>query len=168
MLFINSIIITVLPTPAPPNNPIFPPFEYGARRSITLIPVSKISVSVDWSVNFGASRCIGHFSFVFTSPFWSIGWPITFIILPKVSGPTGTLIGAPVFWTASPLFRPSVLSIAIVLTLFSPRCCATSKTSLFPELSTSNAVKISGNAPSNWTSTTAPITWMIFPFLLIL
>ena len=32
---------TVLPTPAPPKRPIFPPRRYGARRSTTLIPVSK-------------------------------------------------------------------------------------------------------------------------------
>ena len=45
---------TVFPTPAPPNNPIFPPFAYGASRSITFIPVTRISVSVDWSLNTGA------------------------------------------------------------------------------------------------------------------
>ena len=55
MLLINSIIITVLPTPAPPKSPIFPPLEYGANKSTTLIPVTNISLSVDWSVNFGAS-----------------------------------------------------------------------------------------------------------------
>ena len=50
------------------------------------------------------------------------GSPITLIILPKVSGPTGTLIGDPVSVTLSPLLRPSVLSIAIVLTAVSPKC----------------------------------------------
>ena len=54
MLFINSIIVTVFPTPAPPNRPTFPPLAYGANKSITLIPVTNISVSVDWSVNLGA------------------------------------------------------------------------------------------------------------------
>ena len=48
-LLINSIRRTVLPTPAPPNNPIFPPFKNGAKRSMTLIPVSKTSVFVLWS-----------------------------------------------------------------------------------------------------------------------
>jgi hypothetical protein len=33
---------TVFPTPAPPNNPIFPPLAYGARRSTTLIPVIRM------------------------------------------------------------------------------------------------------------------------------
>ena len=34
MLVISSWISTVFPTPAPPKSPIFPPFAYGARRSI--------------------------------------------------------------------------------------------------------------------------------------
>lgn len=63
-------------------------------------------------------------------PLSSIGSPITFIILPKVSGPTGTMIGFPVSRTYYPLTRPSVESIAIVLTLLSPKCEATSKISL--------------------------------------
>ena len=104
------------------------------------MPVTNCSVSVAWSVNFGAALCIGHFSFVLTSPFSSIDSPTTFIILPSVSGPTGTLIGAPVFITSSPLLRPSVASIAIVLTSFSPKCWATSKINLLPELFTSSAV----------------------------
>jgi hypothetical protein len=52
----------------------------------------------------------------------------------------------------------------MVLTLDSPRCCATSKTSLLPPLSHSKAVNISGSSPSNFTSTTAPITCVMFPF----
>jgi hypothetical protein len=55
MLLINSIK-TVLPTPAPPNKPILPPRRYGANKSTTLIPVSKIEGFVSNSVNAGASR----------------------------------------------------------------------------------------------------------------
>jgi hypothetical protein len=55
-------------------------------------------------------------------PLSSIGSPMTFIILPKVSGPTGTIIGPPVSLTGYPLIKPSVESKAIVLTLESPRC----------------------------------------------
>ena len=43
MLRISSWMMTVLPTPAPPNRPILPPLAYGASRSTTLMPVSKIS-----------------------------------------------------------------------------------------------------------------------------
>ena len=55
MLLISSWINTVLPTPAPPNNPILPPLAYGSIKSMTLIPVNKTSVEVDSSSNFGAS-----------------------------------------------------------------------------------------------------------------
>ena len=60
MLLINSCIKTVLPTPAPPNNPILPPFAYGSIKSITLIPVNSTSVDVERSSNFGACLCIGN------------------------------------------------------------------------------------------------------------
>lgn len=55
---------------------------------------------------------------------------MTFIILPNVSGPTGIVIGLPVSMTSYPLTRPSVASRAIVLTLVSPKCWATSNISL--------------------------------------
>ena len=70
--------------------------------------------------------------------------------------------------TSSPLFKPSVASIAIVLTVVSPKCCATSKTNLLFPFLHSNAVKISGSSPSNLTSTTAPITCVIIPLLIII
>ena len=51
---INQFLIkTVLPTPAPPNRPILPPLMYGANKSTTLIPVSRISTSVDNSSKLG-------------------------------------------------------------------------------------------------------------------
>ena len=53
MLLINSWINTVLPTPAPPNKPTLPPLIYGANKSTTLIPVSRISTLVDNSSNGG-------------------------------------------------------------------------------------------------------------------
>lgn len=55
-------------------------------------------------------------------PLSSMGSPITFIILPKVSGPTGIIIGLPVSTTVYPLIKPSVESMAIDLTLLSPKC----------------------------------------------
>src|SRR5260364_80934 len=42
MLLINSIILTVLPTPAPPNRPTLPPLANGQIKSITLMPVSAV------------------------------------------------------------------------------------------------------------------------------
>ena len=73
------------------------------------------------------------------------GSPITVPVGPETLGRIINVIGEPVSVTLFPLFKPSVLSIAIVLTVASPKCCATSNTSLFPELSHSNAVKILGN-----------------------
>ena len=51
MLWISSWISTVLPTPAPPKRPILPPRTYGAIRSTTLMPVSKISTFGERSSN---------------------------------------------------------------------------------------------------------------------
>jgi len=99
-LLISSIIITVLPTPAPPNSPTFPPFEYGARRSTTLIPVSKTSVAVLSSSNGGGSLWIDQYSLALTSPASSIASPITLKIRPRTSSPTGTLIESPVALTS--------------------------------------------------------------------
>ena len=52
---IISWMITVLPTPAPPNMPILPPCTYGSSRSITLMPVSSITFFGSRSAN-GAHR----------------------------------------------------------------------------------------------------------------
>ena len=41
----NSMMRTVLPTPAPPNSPVFPPRINGHRRSMTLMPVSSTVVA---------------------------------------------------------------------------------------------------------------------------
>ena len=51
MLLISSIIVTVLPTPAPPNRPTLPPLRTGHIRSITLMPVSSSSCDGDSSSN---------------------------------------------------------------------------------------------------------------------
>ena len=56
MLRIISMTMTVLPTPAPPKSPIFEPLENVQIRSMTLMPVSRISVSVDCSEMAGALR----------------------------------------------------------------------------------------------------------------
>ena len=53
MFLINSIRITVLPTPAPPKRPTLEPLAKGQIRSTTLMPVSKISTSDACSENVG-------------------------------------------------------------------------------------------------------------------
>src|SRR5258708_1082455 len=91
------------------------------------------------------------------------------MIRPSVPGPTGTEMGAPVLAASIPRTRPSVESIAMHRTVFSPRCCCTSSTrlptsSLIDGLLTRSAEKIGGSVPApNSTSTTLPGTWVIFP-----
>src|SRR5262245_16361576 len=82
---------------------------------------------------------------------------------PRHSSPTGTAIGSPVSVTSWPRTKPSDVSIATVRTVFSPRCCATSRTRRWPPFLVSSAFRMAGRWSSNWTSTTAPMTWVIFP-----
>ena len=73
-------MMTVLPTPAPPNSPILPPLRYGSSRSMTLMPVSNICSSVDWSSSVGAGRWIGQRSADLHRPVGkSTGSPSTFM-----------------------------------------------------------------------------------------
>src|SRR5580698_10293237 len=96
-------------------------------------------------------------------PASSIGSPITFMMRPSVPAPTGTWIGPPVSLTSWPRTRPSVVSIAIVRTVDSPRCCATSSTRRFLPFMVVMAFRIAGRWPSNCTSTTAPMTCVMRP-----
>src|SRR4051794_7506250 len=130
------------------------------------MPVIRISASVDWSMNSGAALWIGERRLVMTGPRSSTGSPITLRVRPSVSGPTGIMIGLPVSTTSAPRTSPSVVSIATVRTVFSPRCCATSSTRVRAALSTCSADRIDGRSPSNRTSTTAPMIWVIVPTLL--
>src|SRR6202451_2610144 len=85
---------------------------------------------------------------------------------PSVPAPTGTLIGWPVSETSWPRTRPSLISMAMVRTVDSPRCWATSSTRRLPWFLVSSALRIAGRWSSNCTSTTAPMTWVMRPTLL--
>src|SRR5208283_3261144 len=93
------------------------------------------------------------------------------MILPRVAFPTGTEIGFPVSVTFIPLTTPSVVCMARVRTLLSPRCDATSSVmsrvgmpfSELPGDSNFKALSIAGSSFSNSTSTTAPITCDTLP-----
>src|SRR5690242_3362308 len=134
---------------------------------MTLMPVTRIDASVDWSTKGGASAWIGAVCSAPMGPSSSIGSPMTFMIRPSVFGPTGTRISEPVERTSWPRVRPSVVSMAIVRTTSSPRCWATSSTRRLPPLSVSSAERIGGRSPSNATSTTAPMTWLTRPTRLL-
>ena len=56
ILWMSSCMMTVFPTHAPPKSPTFPHLSIGQIRSMTLIPVSKSSVFVESSSNFGDAR----------------------------------------------------------------------------------------------------------------
>lgn len=122
------------------------------------------------SVKRGAGLWIGALIPPSIGPCSSTGSPITFKIRPRVPwerdrcltnelysilsclpGPTGTMMGAPVSTTSCPRTRPSVASMEIVRTVFSPRCWATSRTRRGAPGATftSKAFKIGGRAPSN-------------------
>src|SRR3989440_825887 len=127
------------------------------------MPVMRISASVDWSVKGGGGWWIGRRCSCGTGPASSTGSPITLIMRPSVPSPTGTAIGWPVSATSWPRTRPSVVSMAMVRTVDSPRCWATSSTRRLPLLVVSMALRIAGRWPSNCTSTTAPMTWVMRP-----
>ena len=87
-------MLTVLPTPAPPNRPTLPPLANGQIRSITLMPVSSSSCDGESSSYSGALRWIGAIWVESTGPRSSIGLPSTSMMRPSVALPTGTVIGA--------------------------------------------------------------------------
>ena len=114
------------------------------------MPVSNISTFTAWSTNLGAARWMGMNLVALTGPPSSTGWPTTLRMRPSTSSPTGIRIGLPVFLTAMPRTRPSVVSMATQRTVRSPRCCATSTTRLsgrssIAGLVTVSAVLISGS-----------------------
>ena len=117
-----------------------------------------------WSAKDGASLWMLAMCSCEIGPASSMGSPITFMMRPRVAGPTGTRMAAPVSVTGAPRTRPSVVSMAMVRTTFSPRCWATSRTRrkgspvFWSVLVHSSAFRIAGRAPVNSTSTTAPMT----------
>ena len=160
---IISWISTVLPTPAPPKRPILPPFTYGVSRSMTLIPVSRISVlPSSWS-KAGGSRWMLHCSPSRPKPGSSMQSPSALNTWPFTTSPTGTEIGLPVSLTSAPRTRPSVGAMDTARTRLSPRCCATSSVMVLATASrvtsTCRALNRAGCSPrGNSTSTTGPIT----------
>ena len=130
-----------------------------------MIPVSRISVSVDCSSNVGAGLWIGKYSFTTGFGLLSMGSPSTLKIRPRVSSPTGIVIGAPVATASIPRTSPSVEPMAIHLTVSSPRCWDTSTTRRFPFfIVMSIASLMLGSLPwLNLISSTAPMIWVILP-----
>ncbi len=174
MLLISSSMLTVLPTPAPPNRPILPPLANGQTRSITLMPVSSSSIEGDSSSKPARAWWIARRSSDLIGPPSSIGRPSTSMMRPSVPMPTGTLMPSPVPRTCMPRFRPSLEPIAMVRTTPSPSCCWTSKVSpcstrrlLGSASSTSASYTCGMCSRGNSMSTTAPMHWTICPLAMI-
>src|ERR671934_1301382 len=120
------------------------------------MPVSNISVVGVRFSTFGASRGIGQRSLTSIASPSSIVSPRRLKMRPRVTSPTGTVIGPPVSVTSAPRARPSVVSIATARTRSSPRCCCTSQTSTCPLFSTVIAWLISGSSSGKTASMTTP------------
>ena len=86
-----SVNRIVLPTPAPPNKPIFPPLTIGAKRSTTLIPVSKTCCLVS-IFKLRTFLCMGSVKPLVISPLPSKAFPNISTTLPRSSLPTGNKI----------------------------------------------------------------------------
>ena len=159
---IISVMRTVLPTPAPPNKPIFPPARYGVSKSMTLMPVSNMRRLGSSAAKSGAGRWISQRSASLKSSLSpSRQSPHTFHTCPRVLSPTGTVMPWPVLRTGVPRRKPSVGFKHTARTRLWPSCCATSANTLFGLPSTitvnSSAWFNSGRAPrGNSTSITGP------------
>src|SRR3954462_8281120 len=141
---------------------------------MTLMPVTSTSAEPACSAKLGASRWIEEVCSALIGPASSIGSPMTFMMRPRQAGPTGTVMGLPVSKTSWPRTRPSVVSMAMARTAFSPKCWATSNTrrTCLPVLASvlvvSSAFRMAGSSPSNSTSTTAPMIWLRRPLEVVL
>ncbi len=131
---------------------------------MTLMPVSKTSTFVDWSMKAGGALWMGENLVAPTGPASSTGSPTTLRMRPSVSLPTGIMMGLPVSLTSVPRVSPSVESMAMARTVDSPRCWATSRTRLSARaemlgLVSVSAFRILGSIPGGKsTSTTGPMT----------
>ncbi len=106
VLWISSVISTVFPTPAPPNNPPLPPRSRGASTSMALMPVAKISeTTVRWVKGMDGWWMERHSPPKIFS-FSSITAPKTLNIRPRSLCPTGTFRWWPRSSTVEPRANP--------------------------------------------------------------
>ena len=89
---ISSMMMTVLPTPAPPKMPVLPPLVKGRDQVDHLdAGLKDLDFGRPALRNGGAGRWIGiACALVSTRPALSTGGPSTLKMRPSVAGPTGT------------------------------------------------------------------------------
>ena len=100
--------VAVLPRPAPPNSPILPALLKGRMRSMTLMPGRPESRPADGLVDRSPGPCDRwpmRSCSTRPSPPRASGVPSTSMMRPKVIGPSGTEISAPVLSTPTPRCR---------------------------------------------------------------
>ena len=120
-------------------------------------------------MNFGAARWIGERFLALTGPASSTGSPTTFRMRPSTSGPTGIVIGAPVFLTGMPRTRPSVVSIATQRTVLLAEVLRDLDDQVVVAVvdrrvgEQERGVDLGQLGRSNSTSTTGPMTWTTRP-----
>ena len=133
---------------------------------MTLMPVSKTSFAGFWLTKAGGSRWMAMVSLTSMSPRPSMGSPMTLMARPSMVSPTGTVMGAPVFSTAMPRYRPSVAFRAMQRTTPPPMCFSTSSGVLKAPSVTYSRSRMAGiSSMGNCTSTTAPMTCVTNPWL---
>jgi len=145
MFLISSIISTVLPTPAPPNRPIFPPWRKEPEGRLPLFPSPKSPLPAsarqvrellcEWRI-----CCCFHITFAVN------GFSQHIKHSSKTSLPTGTFIGSPVSTPSCP-FQSSVEFIDTHLTVSFPVYCITSATISMPSELIFIALYIEGSFP---------------------
>ena len=169
MLLINSMITTVFPT-LPPKAPTFPPLIEWADQIIDLDSCFKnISLSIfDPTMRVLVYELVGFLHS--TGPLLSTVSPITLKIRPSTFSPTGTEIGAPELITSipclqtfsrghgnrsHPIFYPNAVGfLKPVVTLYR-------NLKVYRRLREHH--RFLGWNRRNSASTTAPMTWTIFP-----
>ena len=170
-LLISSLMMTVLPTPAPPNRPILPPRRYGSSRSMTLMPVSNIFSSVDCSSSDGACAVDRPVLLGVDRPIRSRpARRARSCTRPSVAGPTGTEIGAPVSIDrhAAPhavgrLHRDRAHAVLAEMLLDLGDDVDASAASARLGDDADGVVDRGQCPPANSTSTTGPMTWTTLP-----
>ena len=96
---------------------------------MTLMPVSRISLAGSDLID-GGSRPVNGVPLLGLDRLLAVDvLPRTLKSRPRTSGPTGTVMGAPVSERCWPRCSPSVEAMATHRTVLFPRCCCTSRTS---------------------------------------
>ncbi len=108
----NIPISVLLPTPEPANIPIRWPFPTVISPSTAFTPSGSTSLIMTLAIGSGGIASTGY-SLVKVRSATSVGLPRPSSVWPRISSPTKTDKGCPVFSTIHPTPMPSILSNGI-------------------------------------------------------